>query len=58
VAVAEIHERGSPIQFDLPIAHQHSLVAVVRGERGMRAMFGRDSAQPYAFTNPIWLRHR
>jgi predicted metal-dependent phosphoesterase TrpH len=62
VAVAELRDesaRGTPIHFDLPVAHQHGLVAVVRGERGMRAMFGRDSAKPYAFTNPIWLRrHR
>jgi hypothetical protein len=59
--------RGAPIQVELPVAQQHgaemrgsareqSLVAVVRGERGMRALLGRDSAQPYAFTNPIWLR--
>lgn len=58
VMVSEQIERGAPIQFDLPVGHQHSLVAVVRGERGMRAMFGRDSAQPYAFTNPIWLRRK
>jgi hypothetical protein len=48
--------RAAPLRFELPIAHQHSLVAVVRGERGMRALIGRDSAQPYAFTNPIWIR--
>ncbi len=31
----------------------------VSTEGGMRALLGRDSAQPYAFTNPIWLhRHK
>jgi hypothetical protein len=49
-------QRDTPIHFELPVAHQHSLVAVVSGERGMSALLGRDSAQPYAFTNPIWLR--
>jgi hypothetical protein len=69
VALVELagRTRGAPIEIALPVAQQHgaeargpareqSLVAVVRGERGMRALLGRDSAQPYAFTNPIWLR--
>lgn len=59
VASADLAQHGlrnAPIQFELPVAQQHSLVAVVRGERGMRALLGSDAAQPYAFTNPIWLR--
>jgi predicted metal-dependent phosphoesterase TrpH len=59
VARAKLPEAGArvlPIQFSLPVRRQHALVAVVRGTRGMRALLGRDSAEPFAFTNPIWLR--
>jgi predicted metal-dependent phosphoesterase TrpH len=46
------------VELDVPVGHEGHLVAVVRGERGMKSLLGRASAKPYAFTNPVWLRRR
>lgn len=50
-------ERGPRyvVEQEVAVADERSLVAVVRGERSMRALIERPNALPYAFTNPIWL---
>lgn len=48
------------VRLDLAISpgRAHSVLAMVRGERPMRELFGRRDVAPYAFTNPVWVTRK
>ena len=48
------------LRLDLPISagRAHSVLAMVRGERPMRELFGRREVTPFAFTNPVWVTRK
>ena len=39
----------------VPVGRAPYLVVLVRGERGLEALLGKNGVPPIAFTNPIWL---
>jgi predicted metal-dependent phosphoesterase TrpH len=52
-AGARAHEAS--IELTIPVAHERTLVATVRGKGSMRTLLGVADARPYAFTNPVYL---
>jgi hypothetical protein len=44
--------------FELRSAGVRSVLAIVRGEEPMDALFDRQNVRPFAFTNPVWITRR